>query len=450
VGKPVTTSDNGAQQIDRFNQFMFRFAPSIIGIYLYIALCLLFLFGDRDLYYGILKWWGITPYQYPFIDMKILFTAIDCSRHGVDVFLLNTCMFGQWYSYSPIVLWTAALPFSPEDRNWIGLILGIGFLIFLSALPLCKSWKECWIRSFATISTAVVFGVERAASDLPIFLIILTGIILLQKTSRIRFSAYALLVVAAFLKYYPALLMLLAARERFRTAVYIALATICAAAIFLVPSLSETGQALTMAPAGFPYTDFFGARNLALGFTLIATGPLPVTDIEAARIPLSLLGRSVMAVLLLFSGWIIWRWVKVDSERLQLLEPGQLNFLIAGSIVMAGCFFLSQNISYRAIFLLMTLPGLFAFTRAEGAGRWPMALIYGALFLLWEEFFRGVIAESLKEALSLGFIHFFYWIGRELVWWWVMARLASLVIAFLWRSPALAPVLSLVRIPRPA
>lgn len=390
------------------------------------------------------------PYHYPFIDMKIIFTAIDCSRHGVDVFSLNTCMFGQWYSYSPIMLWTAALPFDPSDGNWLGVILGIGFLIALSALPSCKSWKECWIRGIATLSTAVVFGVERAASDLPIFLIVLAGIMLLKQRSSVRFLSYALLVFAAFLKYFPALLMLLAAREHFRTAVCIAAATIFAALIFLVPSLNETGQALAMAPAGFPYSDFFGARNLSLGFTLMGAGSLALTDIQMARIPLSMFGQIVMALLLLFTLWIIGRSIKVDSERLLLLQPAELNFLIAGSIVMAGCFFVSQNISYRAIFLLMTLSGLFVFAQADNAGRRPMVLIYGVVFLLWEEFFRHLIGAFTEVYEAWGILNVVYWLIRELVWWWVMARLASLVIAFLWISPALAPVLAVLRIPRPA
>lgn len=390
------------------------------------------------------------PYHYPFIDMKIIFTAIDCARHGVDVFLLNTCMFGQWYSYSPIVLKAGVLPFGPEDRTWLGIILGISFLIAQSALPPCRSWKECWIRSLATISTAVVFGVERAASDLPIFLIVLASIMLLQRASRIRFVSYALLVFAAFLKYFPAVLMLLAARERFRTAFWIAAVTIFAALILLAPSMHETGQALAMAPAGFPYSDFFGARNLPLGFTLIAAGSLPLTDIEMARLPLSLLGQIVMALLLLFSVWIIWRCLKIDSERLMLLQPAEINFLIAGSIVMACCFLVSQNISYRAIFLLMTLPGLFIFARVDVSAPRSMGLIYGVLFLLWEEFFRSLLWEFTEVYETWGILNFFYWLARELVWWWVMARLASLVIAFLWRSPALAPVLALVRIPRPS
>lgn len=205
-----------------------------------------------------------------------------------------------------------------------------------------------------------------------------------------------------------------------------------------------------MAPAGFPYSDFFGARNLSLGFTLMGAGSLALTDIQMARIPLSMFGQIVMALLLLFTLWIIGRSIKVDSERLLLLQPAELNFLIAGSIVMAGCFFVSQNISYRAIFLLMTLSGLFVFAQADNAGRRPMVLIYGVVFLLWEEFFRHLIGAFTEVYEAWGILNVVYWLIRELVWWWVMARLASLVIAFLWISPALAPVLAVLRIPRPA
>lgn len=430
---------------------MFRFGPSIIGLYLFATLWLIYMLGDREFYYDILKWWGIMPYQYPFVDMKIILLNIDCWRHGVDVFVRNICVNGGWYSYSPITLLAAALPFGPDDHTWFGIVIAVAFLLVLSALPPCRSWKECWIRTLATISTVTVFGIERTEFDLPIFLIAMAGILLLLRASRVRFAGYALLVFAAFLKYYPAMLMLLAAGERFRTAVWIAAATVSAALIFLVPTMGLTQQALGMAPVGSPFAEeFFGARNLPLGFTLIAAGPLPLTNDALLRIPLSLSGQIAAGLLLMFVALTVWRRMRTDVRQLSLLSDAELTFLVAGCVVMVGCFFAVQNAGPRAVFLLMTLPGLLMLARADDAGRRPMLLVYGVLFVLWAGLFYGLVSEFTERYEAFAVMNFFYWLARELVWWWVMARLASLVIAFLWRSPAMAPVLAFVRIPRPA
>lgn len=126
-----------------------------------------------------------------------------------------------------------------------------------------------------------------------------------------------------------------------------------------------------------------------------------------------------------------------------------MTFLVAGCAVMVGCFLMVQNAGPRAVFLLMALPGLLMLAGADNAGRRPTSLVYGVLFLLWESLFHGLVGAFTERYEAAAILNFFYWLARELVWWWVMARLASLLIAFLWRSPALAPVLDFLRIPRP-
>ena len=43
-----------------------------------------------------------------------------------------------------------------------------------------------------------------------------------------------------------------------------------------------------------------------------------------------------------------------------MLSPAEDSFLIAGAVLITGCFFAGQNIGYRGIFLLPLFPGLFA------------------------------------------------------------------------------------------
>ncbi len=447
----MTLSAQEDSQIKRFERMMFRFGPTIIGLSLFCLMTAIFLFGYQDVYYAILKWWGIMPYHYPFVDMKIVLTAIDCSRHAIDIYAPNTCMYGGWYSYSPLLLGTAKLPVGPDDHKWFGFFLAIAFLASLSALPPSLSWKECWIRTLATISTVTVFGLERTEFDVPIFMIVLAGLVLALRQSRVRFVGYAVFVFAAILKYYPIVLMLLVARERFRTALWIAAATIAAVCLFIVATMSETAQVVGLAPVGSPFADYFGARNVPLGVTLLELGPQPLTDDGLLRIPLTVLGHVVLGLLLVFAAWTAGRSFRADCSRVSGLPQAQLAYLVAGSVVMVGCFFAVQNAGPRAIFLLMTLPGLFVMARTgcDGSMRHSLKLVYGVVFLLWEGLFHGLEGALSFHLPAIAPLHFFYWLARELVWWWVMARLASLLIAFLWRSPALAPVLDFLRIPRP-
>jgi hypothetical protein len=76
------------------------------------------------------------------------------------------------------------------------------------------------------------------------------------------------------------------------------------------------------------------------------------------------------------------------------------------------CFYVAQNVEYRAVFLLITLPALARSTR------W---LRLGVMVLLWEAAIRFCLPESLR----LGF-----WLVREALWWCVIIELGAVVLAF--------------------
>jgi hypothetical protein len=65
-------------------------------------------------------------------------------------------------------------------------------------------------------------------------------------------------------------------------------------------------------------------------------------------------------------------------------------------------------------------------------------MIAAALFVMWEECFRralhNMIAPVPGEGLSSR-AEVFFWVGRELVWWWLVVGLAALVLSYLRQSP---------------
>ena len=56
----------------------------------------------------------------------------------------------------------------------------------------------------------------------------------------------------------------------------------------------------------------------------------------------------------------------------------------------------------------------------------PVLGIFLAIFLLWGEFFRLAIGRATANPwVNVGF-----WLGRELVWWWVMGVMGALLLRF--------------------
>jgi hypothetical protein len=202
--------------------------------------------------------------------------------------------------------------------------------------------------------------------------------------------------------------------------------------LFSVAFYSELKTALASIPAASSYfTDSFSARNLPLGYAEV----LP----EGAS-------RILIAVSLL--GVLSWLAVARTLRTVRLLGRGELDwaaseaqFLVIGGLLVAACFFAGQNVGYRGILLLPVLSGLVCLRRTvqdREVRRLAGKMIAAVLFVMWEEFFRralhAVISPLLGEWLSLR-AEMFFWIGRELVWWWLVVGLVAFVLLYLRQSP---------------
>ena len=65
-------------------------------------------------------------------------------------------------------------------------------------------------------------------------------------------------------------------------------------------------------------------------------------------------------------------------------------------------------------------------------------MIAAVLFVAWEEPLRRAI-HMIAAALAADWlrprVEILFWIGRELVWWWLIAGLAAIVLTQLLRMP---------------
>ena len=415
------------------SRLAYRLAIPIGVLCLYAIMVGLWLSGAHSLYFGVLPLLGVEPFSFPFLDTHAILAAAECGRQGIEVYLSNPCdALGRPHAYSP--LWLTIVPRSlgTGATGWVGASLDLVFLLSLIVVLRPRTGRELLILGAAAVSPMTVYALERANNDLLIFLLVVCGAMLFSLPRPYRLFSYGLFVAAGLLKYYPLVLLILVARERPRDAGVTAAAAGFTLILFGLAFYSELKTALASIPAASSYfTDAFSARNLPFGFAEALAG-------GADRI---LIAVSLLSAL---SGLAVARMIRtvrlLGREQLDW-AAGETQFLVIGGLLVAACFLAGQNIAYRGILLLPALSGLVCFRRSikdREVRRFCGQMIAAVLFVMWEELFRralhAIVSPVPGEGLSSR-AEVFFWIGRELVWWWLFVGLAALVLSFLRRSP---------------
>ena len=413
-----------------------RYAVILSGILVLFfgAIALLWLGGRTELYFAVMHGLGVDAFTRPFLDLSGVLSMGECHRMGIDVTRVNPCdPLHRLLNYGPPLLHE---PFTTADTNVLGLIQS---LLFMAALPLVlrpRTWGELGVAVAASLSCAVLYALERGNLDLVEFLLIALGAFLASRGRAGRWGSYLLFYAGGTLKFYPFALLLTIVRERRGAA--IGLATLGAAAIadygFVYHNaLAHFGR--TLPP--FEYNgDVFGAACLPFG--LADWLGLPVFA-----------GRALMGALVIGFGVVAWRIARRLQVTLQGSDFDDVNFhlLIAGAIVLTGCFFTGTSISYRGIFLLLILPGLFDLARKAPLRRLAVCAIAVTLLCLWSELLRqwgeavldrllDMAAPMRGDSLMGDAPSIVFFIGRELLWWWLIALLAAVIGVFLVMSRA--------------
>ena len=415
------------------SRLAYRLAIPIGVLCLYAIMVGLWLSGAHSLYFGVLRLLGVEPFSFPFLDTHAILAAAECGRQGIEVYLSNPCdALGRPHAYSP--LWLTIVPGSlgTGATGWVGASLDLVFLLSLIVVLRPRTGRELLILGAAAVSPMTVYALERANNVLLIFLVVVCGAMLFSLPRPYRLFSYGLFVAAGLLKYYPLVLLILVARERPRDARVTAAAAGFTLILFGLAFYSELKTALASIPAASSYfTDAFSARNLPFGFAEALAG-------GADRI---LIAVSLLSAL---SGLAVARMIRtlrlLGREQLDW-AAGETQFLVIGGLLVAACFLAGQNIAYRGNLLLPVLSGLVCFRRSikdREVRRFYGQMIAAVLFVMWEELFRralhAIVSPVPGEGLSSR-AEVFFWVGRELVWWWLVVGLAALVSSFLRRSP---------------
>ena len=390
---------------------------------------------DHRVYMAVLNAISVQPWGYPFIDWEWVPSSVHCWAQGVDVYVANTC-YGPTptikFAYSPLMLRAGFLPTDPRWTMAIGLAMAIAFSLSLLLLRAPRTRFAVVVMVLTAVSSETAFALERGNVDVLAFLLAIAGVLAWAGARPARLASYALFTFGGLMKFYPLVLLVLALRERRRDLVLIALVVAAVLAVFLWLYGGELIAALHGVPGGSPFFFWVGAMNLPTGIAPAVTTWLGLGHLNG------LLPRLLWAALcgLVFLAGALLATRGGVQRVLQGMPVRDQGFLLAGALLMGGCFATGESNGYRAILLIPAVPGLLFMSRALpgrlARGCFTLGCI-AAPFVMWAPGIKQVLYRTGlnpandSRASAWGMAHF---VLNELAWWWLMALLLSAVIAF--------------------
>jgi hypothetical protein len=427
--------------------FIYRFGAAGSALLVFVGISYLYKNGYRELYDEILRSYGILPFQFPFVDISGSLAAWECARAGADVILSDPCdVLHRGYTYSPLWMAASGIPLGVRDTTAVGWSLDLLFIVSLSLVPPPRRWPELVLVLMATLSTMVVFALERANPDILLFMLALMAGLLGEGRLVIRLLGYSVALLAALIKYYPITVLIIVFRERISILVAVLLIVVGSLVVFWANYHLEIARGFSNIPGGRYDTDLFAAKNLPFLMGMVAESAAEPSTFRALLGHITTVG--LYAVLVAACAAICWRLLRLGELRAALTSLRRLErvLLVIGSAVVVGCFFAGQSIAYRGVFLLLVIPGILAISRvatrelrnlATGTGVVIVLLMWGeclrlALFGALE---RLNVSEDLASSLKMQF-----WLLRELSWWWAVSIMLAVLCDFLWDSPVVRRV----------
>jgi len=362
------------------------------------------------LFWGINLWphlFGVPAAPTRFFDTRVITSGLDCRRMGFDPLTYNPCdVSGRPMNYPRVWLLLRWLGVGQSQTDVLAVIFIGVFLASFFLLMGRLTVGEGVIVALAVCSPAVMFGVERANSDIVLFALVAAAVVAWRSDqSRGEVAGPPLVLVAAFLKLYPVFALPSYLMTRRRNAAVTAAICIAVFAAYAVVFRADIEAIVRATPHG-EYNSY-GARILPAAIyhrvVLQAWGAGSIVKLALAIVPL-LIGAMA---------WVIGR------RRLPRPDAGEGDWsrlaFTMGSLLFLGTFALSINFDYRLVLLLLTLPQLLRWIgdpSYDPRGPLASAAIVSILILLW--------IGPLSTPLAL---------SDELVTWATAAILLSLLSA---------------------
>ena len=364
----------------------------------------------------------------PFIDTEYVTAQIACWGRGIDVYRVNPCdPFGRLHDYSPLWLRMGFLPAGPAWAKILGLLQDILFAGALGFLPAVPGRAAAALMIAAIASPTVLFALERGNVDVGIVVLAVLALALWERRGAAHAAGYGIVLFAGLLKFYPLVLFARAWRESWRYFLTLTVIAGLVVATFAVCYHGELRSALANVPAPSDFGDGFSSHQLGNGIAVMfghrGAGP---------------------ALTLMFDVIAIGLSVRLAARRgfaaaCDALNARESACLVAGALLFCGCFASGPSVGYRAVVLILALPGCIAMAqRARGRAKRLLWGTTGAMVLvMWN--FVPMMALGPKAPLgqALGALPFLaVWAMREGLWWVVCTVLLAVVIQQAGQEPA--------------
>ncbi|BBD69186.1 hypothetical protein NIES4072_34850 [Nostoc commune NIES-4072] len=342
-------------------------------------------------YYDFWNLLGVPARPYPFGDLWVITSGIECHRLGYNIYKENPC--NPWpyfaeFNYPRIWLSLTNLGLSSSHTILLGTSIIIIFLVMVLISIKNLNFAEGLIYSLVLCSPAVMLGIERANNDLIIFIILSISLLLINSSQIIwRLTSYLLLLFAAILKIYPIFALSLILRESRRKFFIITTFLTGVFVSYLIAEFNNFKQVYLATPQVNYWS--YGSKILLSSLfnhikAIIKT--LGINKQSIYRVLPDSFSQKIILLLaiVIFVSCLIYILYKLNY---QINENININFIDAfrlGASIYIGSFLITNSWAYRLIFLIFTLPQILSWMKKESCLRFlSMFSILAIILTVW-------------------------------------------------------------------
>ncbi len=294
----------------------------------------------------------INGLTYIFADWGAVVSANVCDQKGLNVYLENPCdIYNRKHVYGEILLHLPFVEFNRFYQFYFPLILNILFLFtIVSFFTRINSFKSYFLVFFV-ISLPVILVIERANSDILIFLMMY----LISKYKNM-FLNHVLIIFSTLSKFYPICFGVVLLFHRILKKIFINISIV---ALFLIIFLVHQHENLIQIFNNSAQFSGSGVYQFSLK-GLVNAIPNIKLFINNYNINwlIYLLIVFFLILPLIFFGKTILQSQENEKFLFHIFDHNifENRLFIISTLVIIFCYFLVQNFNYREIFLIGLVP----------------------------------------------------------------------------------------------
>ncbi len=294
----------------------------------------------------------INGLTYIFADWGAIVSANVCDQKGLNVYLENPCdIYNRKHVYGEILLHLPFVEFNKFYQFYFPLILNILFLFtIVSFFTRINSFKSYFLVFFV-ISLPVILVIERANSDILIFLMMY----LISKYKNM-FLNHVLIIFSTLSKFYPICFGVVLLFHRILKKIFINISIV---ALFLIIFLVHQHENLIQIFNNSAQFSGSGVYQFSLKglINAIPNIKLFINDYNINWL-IYLLIVFFLILPLIFFVKIILQSQENEKFLFHIFDHNifENRLFIISTLVIIFCYFLAQNFNYREIFLIGLVP----------------------------------------------------------------------------------------------